>query len=146
MKTIREIADELNVSKTAVRKKIANLGIGNQFAKIGNQFAINEEQEKLIKSAFLEVRKDKQSETKTETANLEIGNQFAFFEREMEAKNRQIEVLQQTIVSQQEIIEKLSQNLESVSHALEASQALHAGTMQERIEERKERRFFWKRK
>lgn len=64
MKTIKQIANEIGVSKTAVRKKIANLGLQLNLRKNGNQFAIDEEQERLIKSAFL------QNETQTENANL----------------------------------------------------------------------------
>jgi DNA-binding NarL/FixJ family response regulator len=40
-KTIKEIAEELGVSKTAVRKQIANLGLQTSLRKIGNQFAID---------------------------------------------------------------------------------------------------------
>ena len=39
-KTIKEIADELGVSKTAVIKRIANLGLRSSLRKNGNQFAI----------------------------------------------------------------------------------------------------------
>lgn len=160
MKSIKEIADELNVSKTAVRKKIANLGIGNQFAKIGNQFAINEEQEKLIKSAFLEKQSETKSETSSRTGSRTVGNQFAINEQELLAKNELIEALRNQIASQQEQIEnqhemivrqqdsisRLTEALESTTRSLEASQALHAGTMQAQIEEKKERWKFWKRK
>lgn len=41
-KTIKEIAEELGVSKTAVRKQIANLGLQTSLRKIGNQFAIED--------------------------------------------------------------------------------------------------------
>ena len=51
-KTIKEIADELGVSKTAVSKQIANLGLRSSLRKNGNQFAIENQQEKLIKMAF----------------------------------------------------------------------------------------------
>ena len=44
-KTIKEIAEELGVSKTAVRKQIANLELQTSLRKIGNQFAIEKEQE-----------------------------------------------------------------------------------------------------
>lgn len=59
-KTIKEIAEELGVSKTAVRKQIANLGLQTSLRKIGNQFAIEKKQETLIKSAFSQ----KQTQTK----------------------------------------------------------------------------------
>ena len=51
-KTIKEIADELGVSKTAVSKQIANLGLRSSLRKNGNQFAIENQQEKLIKWLF----------------------------------------------------------------------------------------------
>lgn len=41
MKAIKQIADELGVSKTAVRKKIENLGLRSILQKNGNQFAID---------------------------------------------------------------------------------------------------------
>lgn len=63
MKTIRQIADEIGVSKTAVNKQIANLGLRSGLRKNGNQFAIDEQQEALIKQAFSENRKLK-SKTK----------------------------------------------------------------------------------
>lgn len=56
-KTIRQIADEIGVSKTAVSKQIANLGLRSGLRKNGNQFAIDEQQEALIKQAFLKKRK-----------------------------------------------------------------------------------------
>ena len=65
-KTIKQIADELQVSKTTVRKKIENLGLRSSLRLNGNQFAIDEEQENLIKSAFAQNNQEK-SQTKTET-------------------------------------------------------------------------------
>ena len=59
MKTIRQIADEIGVSKTAVNKQIANLGLRSGLRKNGNQFAIDEHQEALIKELFLKNRKPK---------------------------------------------------------------------------------------
>lgn len=59
MKTIRQIADEIGVSKTAVNKQIANLGLRSGLRKNGNQFAIDEHQEALINRLFLKNRKPK---------------------------------------------------------------------------------------
>ena len=102
MKTIKQIADELGVSKTAVRKKIANLGLQSSLQKDGNQFAIDETQESLIKSAFIE----KESETenrkpvseKTETSQL-VSDVVCTLKEQLEAKDRQIEALQSALKS-----------------------------------------------
>ena len=77
MKTIRQIADEIGVSKTAVSKQIANLGLRSGLRKNGNQFAIDEHQEALIKQAFSEKSQteiENQSQTKTQTENHEVGD------------------------------------------------------------------------
>ena len=55
-KTIKEIADELGVSKTAVSKQIANLGLRSSLRKNGNQFAIENQQEKLAFYRLLLIR------------------------------------------------------------------------------------------
>lgn len=52
MKTIKEIADELGVSKQSIRNEIAKQGLQSSLRKNGNQFAIDENCETLIKSAF----------------------------------------------------------------------------------------------
>ncbi len=58
MKTIKQIADELGVSKQSIRNEIAKQGLQSSLRKNGNQFAIDESCETLIKSAF-ENRKGK---------------------------------------------------------------------------------------
>ncbi|HFL3543389.1 TPA: hypothetical protein ACG3PD_003707 [Clostridioides difficile] len=41
-KTIKELAEELGVSKTAINKKVSDENRKLWFAKIGNKFVINE--------------------------------------------------------------------------------------------------------
>jgi len=52
MKTIKQLADEIGVSKQAINKKIDNLGCRNQLTKNGNQWLIPESTENTIKNAF----------------------------------------------------------------------------------------------
>lgn len=135
MKTIKQIADEIGVSKTAVRKKIENLGLQSSLRKNGNQFAIDEEQEKLIKSAFL------QNETQTENANLVcdksetslqlVSDLVSTLQEQLREKDRQLE-------KQQQSIKELTAALENTTASLKAAQALHAGTMQQNLLAEKE--------
>ncbi len=93
MKTIKQIADELGVSKTAVRKKIENLGLRSSLQKNGNQFAINEEQEMLIKSAFseneVETKIENEVSEKTETLRL-VSGMVSTLTEQLKEKDRQI--------------------------------------------------------
>lgn len=52
-KTIKELAEELGVSKTAINKKVSDKNRKLWFAKNGNKFVINETGQKAIKSMFL---------------------------------------------------------------------------------------------
>ena len=52
MKTIKQVADEIGVSKQSIRNEIAKQGLQSSLRKNGNQFAIDEKCETLIKSAF----------------------------------------------------------------------------------------------
>ena len=135
MKTIKQIADEIGVSKTAVRKKIANLGLQSSLRKNGNQFAIGEEQERIIKSAFL------QNETQTENANLVcektetslrlVSDLVSTLQEQLREKDRQIQ-------QQQQSIKELTAALENTTASLKAAQALHVGTMQQNLLAEKE--------
>ena len=63
LKTIKELADELGVSKTAINKKVTDRERKLWFAKIGNKFVINEEGQKSIKRMFERVTKNLESQT-----------------------------------------------------------------------------------
>ena len=67
MKTIKQIADEIGVSKQAVNKKIDNLGLRNSCRKIGNQIQIELSAENLIKQAFDKNKSTTESTTKSTT-------------------------------------------------------------------------------
>lgn len=63
LKTIKELADELGVSKTAINKKVTDRERKLWFAKIGNKFVINEDGQKSIKRMFEGVIANQESQT-----------------------------------------------------------------------------------
>ena len=146
-KTIKEIADELGVSKTAVSKQIANLGLRSSLRKNGNQFAIENQQEKLIKMAFLKNKQrekvnensvsDEQSQTKSQTAN---ANQSQTENHEVCVLQTTVDTLQEQLSVKDQQIRELNARLAECSAALlaaqetaRAAQALHAGTIQQQL-------------
>ena len=129
MKTIRQIADEIGVSKTAVSKQIANLGLRSGLRKNGNQFAIDEHQEALIKQAFSEKSQteiENQSQTKTQTENREVGDLVCVLQATIDTLQGQLEVKDRQI-------EKLTEALVAAQQTAAAAQALHAGTIQQQL-------------
>ena len=118
MKTIRQIADEIGVSKTAVNKQIANLGLRSGLRKNGNQFAIDEHQEALIKQSFSEKSQteiENQTQTKSQTENHEVSDLVCVLQAtidtlqgQLEVKDRQIEKLTEALVTAQQTAENCS--------------------------------------
>ena len=129
MKTIRQIADEIGVSKTAVNKQIANLGLRSGLRKNGNQFAIDEHQEALIKQAFSEKSKteiENQTQTKSQTENHEVSDLVCVLQATIDTLQGQLEVKDRQI-------EKLTEALIAAQQTAAAAQALHAGTIQQQL-------------
>ena len=143
MKTIKQIADEIGVSKQTIRNEVYRQGLQSSLQSSAKGFAVDEETEKRIVTAILERRAAKQPQTLPPNLPQTLPPNFAVnfavdLQKELDEKNAQIERLQK------ENAELLKQNaataaaLENVTQALRAAQALHAGTMQERIEEKAE--------
>jgi predicted transcriptional regulator len=97
LKTIKELADELNVSKDKVKYQVR---------KLPSEFTSKENGITYITSAGIEVIKGnivgKTPYSKTsESPNDYLVNQLAFFQKELEKKNNQIEKLHQLLENQQ---------------------------------------------
>lgn len=141
-KTIRQIAEELGVSKTAVRKQIANLGLQSGLRKNGNQFAIDEEQEAQIIRAFGEKTQTEngnqfanQTETSSRTANHEVSDLVSVLQATVTVLQEQLQVKDQQIAQQAQTIERLSDALVAAQQTAAAAQALHAGTIRHQLSE-----------
>ena len=124
-KTIRQIADEIGVSKTAVNKQIANLGLRSGLRRNGNQFAIDEHQEALIKEAFSE-KSQTEIENQTQTENHEVSDLVCVLQATIDTLQGQLEVKDRQI-------EKLTEALVAAQQTAAAAQALHAGTIQQQL-------------
>ena len=141
-KSIRQIAEELGVSKTAVRKQIANLGLHSGLRKNGNQFAIDEEQEAQIIRVFggkLQTENGNQFANQTEissrTANHEVSNLVSVLQTTVTVLQEQLQVKDQQIAQQAQTIDLLSDALAAAQQTAAAAQALHAGTIQHQLSE-----------
>ena len=107
-KTIKQLADEIGVSKTAINKKIDNLGLWKQLSKVGGQWFIPSSAEKSIKEAFN--RKPK-SKTVTNNQSETVAALVATFQKQLEAKDKQIENLQQLLDHEQQLHAMTQQKL-----------------------------------
>lgn len=107
-KTIKELAEEIGVSKTAISKKVTEKQKKTWFSKIGNQFVINEEGQKSIKSMFEPVENN-QSQTESQTSLRNNANQVGdsdFYQKQLLAKDNQIDMLQKLLKDQQNLLDQ----------------------------------------
>jgi predicted transcriptional regulator len=121
MRTIRQIADDLGVSKTAVRKRLTP-EVQTKFVEmVSGTIYISEEGEKFIKSTFLK------NEPQTGFAGgfgnkvSEVSSVLAALTKQLDVKDAQIDALtkQNTALAEQN---------KGLTAALNAAQLLHADT------------------
>lgn len=143
-KTIKQIADELGVSKTAVYKKIDNLGLRSSLRKIANQFTVDKVQETQIKSMFFE----NQSQTKNANQVCENANQtqtslqlISMLQNELDIKNKQIEELNLRLAEAHKMVEQ-AQQLHGADKVLELKEVQEPKLLEE--QKSKKRWQFWK--
>ena len=100
MKTIRELAAESGKSKTAIMKKIENLGLRNSLRKNANQYAVDEEQEILIMQSFAEKKTQTENRKpvgeKPESLQL-VGDVISTLKEQLTVKDNLIAEQQRTI-------------------------------------------------
>lgn len=102
MITISELANELNISKNAINHRIDTLGMKHKLTKIGNKYVLNDQQANRIRAIYGadNQQTDQTNNTKDETNEQLKQSVFVALEtlqRELEAKNKQIEELHQII-------------------------------------------------
>ena len=137
MKTIREIADEIGVSKQAVFKKIKREPLSTSLqgltSTVDGRLTVSDDGEKLIKQAF---SKDIPS-TKYQPVDSAVDDSvdgiiavlqatIDLLQGQLEVKDRQIEQMGQTIT-------QLTDALAVAQQTAAAAQVLHAGTMKQQF-------------
>lgn len=96
MKTIKQIADEIGVSKQAIRNKIAKLGLQNSLRKNANQYMIDNQQERLIVRDFYDKAQSEnlnQSQSESQTTLQFLEQEIMFLREQLKEKDEQLERL-----------------------------------------------------
>ncbi len=141
MKTIREIADEIGVSKQAVFKKIKREPLSTSLqgltSTVDGRLTVSVDGEKLIKQAFsagtpstnhqpVDGVVDGQGDGSVDGLIAVLQATIDTLQGQLEVKDRQIEQQAQTIT-------RLSDALVAAQQTAAAAQALHAGTIQQQL-------------
>ena len=147
--TIKQLANQLGVSKTTISKAISVLGLQGELKQSGNKYLLSEIQ---IESVKLQIENQKsqtaseksqtaseKSQTTNQNALLEVlellNKQLSIKDDQIREYQDQIRLLQEQIISKDKQIEQITAAMENTTAALTASQALHAGTIQRQLTE-----------
>ena len=148
--TIKQLADELGVSKTTISKAVLVLGFNGKLHKVGNRYMLSEMQISQIKSKISqfsqtdEEKKTQISQTDEEEKmqisllkqqNAILQQQLSVLSKQLSVKDEQIKLLQEQLIAKDEQIGQITSAMESMATALSAEQALHAGTIQKQLTE-----------
>ncbi|WP_256969075.1 hypothetical protein [Enterococcus faecalis] len=110
-KTIKELADELGVSKSYVDKIIRILKLHTKLDKVGNKYVISKKQEKAIITRIEKPKTTTESKTKLHTkVNSEVDflkEEIAYLksnhDKQLTSKDKQIETLSNLLDQQQRL-------------------------------------------
>ena len=154
--TIKELAEDLGVSKPTVNKAVIEAGL--KLSKVGNRFVLSDDQIELVKEQLSQKSQSDESEKtqksqksqsdesektqksqKSQSDESEktqkgideslvdlLKSQISVLNEQLTVKDKQISDLTSALISSQE-----QQRI--LTEALTAAQALHAGTIQERL-------------
>ena len=156
--TIKQLANELGVSKPTIRNAVSELGLQGKLCKIGNRYMLSDDQIMKIKLQISEKSKNEVSSKsekteKSEKSESEVSpkskktekSENDIWREQLAVKDGQIKLLQEQLIVKdrqinllQEQISQLTSAMESMATALTASQALHAGTIQKQLTEHSE--------
>jgi uncharacterized coiled-coil protein SlyX len=133
MKTIRQIADEIGVSKQAVFKKIKREPLSTSLqgltATVDGRLMVEVDGEKLIKQAFSEIAPSTPNAEKT----AEVDGVISVLQATIDTLQGQLEVKDRQIEQQAQTITRLTDALAAAQQTAAAAQALHAGTIQQQL-------------
>lgn len=152
MMTIKQLADELGVTKTAIRKRFTD-DFREKYIHTtdNNTLIIDDEGCKLIAETLQTTTNQipKTTENQVETVAKTPENSanslletlqttISVLKEQLSEKDNQIAALTSALVTSQEQANQLIKSLHDNATALTAAQALHAGTIQERLTEHSE--------
>lgn len=135
-KTIKQLADELGVSKTAIRNLMGD-DFRAKYVQTDRKgvLTISPDGCKLIAESFRKVPQTTANQFVESTANQVSGDMTALLQATIEALREQLAVKDKQLAEKDRQIADLTATVRAQADSLQAAQALHAGTMQQMLPE-----------
>lgn len=135
--TVKQLADSLGVTKTAIRKRFTEDFRANHLQTTANGvIIISDEGCKLIAETLQTTANQIPQTAETVTENTEnslLQTTIAVLREQLSEKDKQITALTSALTTSQEQVKQLTESLHDTTAALTAAQALHAGTIKQQL-------------
>ncbi|GGD05349.1 DUF536 domain-containing protein [Enterococcus wangshanyuanii] len=115
-KTIKELADELGISKSYVDKIIRTLKLNTKLNKVGNKYVISKKQENLIKSKLSTDKTTTKSHTNSTTNS---HTEVDFLREQLRVKNEEMNTMQRLLDQQQQLTLQSNKRIEQLEAQLQ---------------------------
>ena len=150
--TIKQLADELGVSKPTIRNIVSELGIQSKLRKVGNRYMLSDAQitqvklqilkdgvlsesektEKLESEMLSESEKTEKLESEMlseseKTENSIVREQLSILSQQLTVKDNQIQVLQDQLIAKDNQIQILQEQIGQLTAAMESMAAALTG-------------------
>ena len=144
--TIKQLANELGVSKPTISNVIVQLNLQDKLRRVGNRYILTETQIDQIKLYLSEDNKEKIQSTSEKsikspkTPNSQNSNDYeektqSQSKKLIKSPNLQNDILQEQLIAKDNQIGQITSAMENLTASLNAEQALHAGTIQKQLAE-----------
>lgn len=130
MTTIKQLADELGVSKQAIRKRINQLPPTDVTTGANRIILISDEAAQKIRDSINQL-----STNVTTNQVPTVDTLITMMQKELDSKNATIESQSRQLEQAQQSIQDLTAALASAQLSAQQAQALHAGTLHKQLQE-----------
>lgn len=114
--TIKELANELSVSKQTILDKIKKLGLQSSLSRKGNRFVLSSSQVNLIKSTFSNNQHQQTQSNFAKQNDILLYDIVKTLQKELDEKNLQLAEKDKQIASLTETIRTQAQSINADNH------------------------------
>ena len=130
--TIKQLADELAVSKSTIGRAIVQLGFQDQLCKIGNKYMLSETQILQIKLQLSKDEEEKSLQTSSKTLHEEEKSLQAS-QKTLHEEEKSLQASQKTLHEEEKSLQASQKTLHEKEKSLQANQEMQNVILQEQL-------------
>jgi len=129
--TLKQLADELKISKSYIDKIIRTLSMHTELEKDGNRYILNTRQQKVVREYVTSKKTNTETYTESHTSmHTDVSSEVIFLREQLTERNKEIENLHKILDQQQQLQLKTQNLLEEQKTLAEPNEIIKKEAMQ----------------